>query len=70
MALNVPELTTLESDIGLLIWRLITRVDQALFFLKIKKKRKSSIILDINHSKVPSSGTIIITRNLVTRKQA
>jgi len=41
--------------IGLLIWRLITRAEQALFNLEIKKKRRSSIDLDIHHSKVFSS---------------
>jgi len=41
--------------IGYLIWRLITRGEQALFNLEIKKKRRSSINPDIQHSKVPSS---------------
>ncbi len=38
-----------------LIWRLITRGEQAIFNLRIKKKRRSSIDLDIHHSKVFSS---------------
>ena len=41
--------------IGLLIWRLKTRGQQALFNLEIKKKSGSSLNLDIHHSKVPSS---------------
>ena len=44
------ELKTLEWDslnimIGNLIWRLITRGEQTLFKLEIKKKRRSSIDL-------------------------
>jgi len=42
--------------IGQLIWRLITRGEQALFNLEIKKKSGSSLNPDIHHSKVPSSG--------------
>ena len=38
-----------------MIWRLITRREQALFNLEIKKKRRSSIDLDIHHFKVFSS---------------
>ena len=38
-----------------LIWRLITRGEQALFNLEIKKKSGSSINPKIHHSKVPSS---------------
>ena len=48
-----PELETLEWDIlnpDRLIWRLITRGEQPLFNLEIKKKRRSSINLDIHHS--------------------
>ena len=41
--------------IGQLIWRLITRGEQALFNLEIKKKSGLSINPDIHHSKVPSS---------------
>ena len=41
--------------IAYLIWRLITRGEQALFNLEIKKKSGSSINPDIHHSKVPSS---------------
>ena len=37
------------------MWRLITKGEQALFNLKIKKKRDSSINPDIHHSKVSSS---------------
>ena len=37
------------------IWRLITRGEQALFNLEIRKKRRSSIDLNISHSKVFSS---------------
>ena len=47
---NQSELKTLEWDslnntFGYLIWRLITREQQALFKLDIKKKRRSSIDL-------------------------
>ena len=59
-----PELGTLEWDIlnpkRLLIWRLITRAEQALYKLEIKKKRRSSINPDIHHSKVPSSANLKI----------
>ena len=37
----------------------VTRREQALFNLEIKKKRRSSIDLNIHHSKVFSSGTIL-----------
>ena len=56
---SFPKLKTLEWDILnlllLLIWRLITRGEQALLNLKIKKKSGSSINPDIHHSKYPSS---------------
>ena len=42
--------------IGKLIWRLITRGEQALFNLEITKKRRSSIKPGIHYSKVSSSG--------------
>ena len=38
--------------IGKLIWRLLTRGEQELFNLDIKKKRRSIIDLDIHHSNV------------------
>ena len=38
---------------GRLIWRLITRGEQALFNLEIKKKSGLSINPDIHYSKVP-----------------
>ena len=39
--------------IGHLIWRLITRGEQALCNLEIKKNSGSSINPDLHHSKVP-----------------
>ena len=39
----------------IVILRLITKGEQALFNLEIKKKSETSINPDINHSKVPSS---------------
>ena len=41
--------------IGYLIWRSITRGEQAIFNLEIKKKSGSSLNPDIHNSKVPSS---------------
>ena len=56
----IPELKTLEWDIlnpdQLINLRIITREERALFNLDIKKKRISNIDLDIQHSKVFSSG--------------
>ena len=37
------------------MWRLITRGEQAIFNLEIKKKSGSSLNPDIHYSKVPSS---------------
>ena len=54
------ELKTLEWNIfnpDRLIWRLITRGEQILFNLEIKKKSGSSFNPDIHHSKVPSFGS-------------
>jgi len=48
-------------SIGISIWRLIRRGEQAIFNLKIKKKSESSINPDIRHSKVPSFGGIQIS---------
>ena len=60
------ELKTLEWDIlnpdRLIIWRLITRGEQALFNLEIKKKSGSNINPEIHHSKVPSSGGIFLEK--------
>ena len=47
-------------SIGISIWRLIRRGEQAIFNLKIKKKSESSINPDIHHSKIPSSDHIVI----------
>ena len=60
LSIAQPELKTLELDTYLnpdrLIWRLITRGEQALFNLEIKKKTGSIINPDIHHSKVFTSG--------------
>ena len=53
------ELKTLEWNIfnpDRLIWRLITRGEQAFYNFKIKKKMGSSINPDIHDPKVPNSG--------------
>ena len=46
--------------ISQLIWRLITRREQALFNLEIKKKSGLSINPDVQKSKVPSSDGITL----------
>ena len=56
-------------DLGIpgVIWRLITRGENARFNLEIKKKSGLSINPDIHHSKVPSSGYIRGIRLICTR---
>jgi len=63
---TTPELKTLEWNIlnpNLLInLEINNKGDQALFNLKIKKKKRLSIDLDIHHSKVSSSDKVKIDR--------
>ena len=64
-------LSIVRTELGTFKWDILNpdrlfnleinnRGEQALFYLKIKEKRRSSIDLDIHHSKVFSSVQIIL----------